>query len=285
MTINSWLSFYNNIKDNSWPECVTEHEFKSLPDRIKNEIINVHNGSKYITLNDDDLIIFHQGKDYPEKIKELQYDNSIKKFAVAKDFDVFYTSDIYGYGNFHCQVYPLLLAKIYPERQFNNCLEWCAGPGFIGFRLIADNVINSLAFMDCYKPALDACNNTWSSRPDRLKNCNMETILGSTVDCLENRVFDLIVANPPNFDNEIYFSQNARVNRITQDPDWQIHNDFFLKIKKNLAHNGKILLMKHTDGSQPSDHLTSISKGGLKLNRILTIKKHPNFYFMEVTHM
>ena len=161
-----------------------------------------------------------------------------------------------------------------------------SGPGFIGFRLIADNVVNSITMMDLYAPALEACNNTWRSRPDRLEQKNMETVHGATVDCLKNRLFDLIVANPPNFDNdENWFrSSNSRLRRITQDPGWEIHNDFFLKIKKNLMSNGKILLMKHKDGSQPSDHVTSIRDGGLKINRILTVKSHSDFYFMEVVH-
>jgi DNA polymerase-3 subunit beta len=55
--------------------------------------------------------------------------------------------------------------------------------------------------MDLYAPALEACKNTWRSRPDRLEQKNMETVQGATVDRLKNRLFDLIVANPPNFDN------------------------------------------------------------------------------------
>lgn len=284
--IDSWLTYYNNIKDQSWPECVTEYEFKFLPDKIKQEIINVHNGLQYVELRDNDIEVFHKGHGYCEKYDNLQSISDLEKFAVAKDFDVHYTKEIDGYGRYHSQVYPLVLAKIYPGQKFDNCLEWCSGPGFIGFRLIADNVVNSITMMDLYAPALEACNNTWRSRPDRLEQKNMETVHGATVDCLKNRLFDLIVANPPNFDNdENWFrSSNSRLRRITQDPGWEIHNDFFLKIKKNLMSNGKILLMKHKDGSQPSDHVTSIRDGGLKINRILTVKSHSDFYFMEVVH-
>jgi len=283
---NIWLNYYNNIKDQSWPECVTEFEFKFLPDKIKQEIINLHNGLSYVELNDSDIEIFYEGNGYQElnKLSNSVESNSVEKFSVAKDFDVLYTKEIDGFGRYHSQIYPMVLAKIYPGQQFNNCLEWCAGPGFIGFRLMADNVVNSLTMMDLYAPALEACENTWKNRPPRLEQKTMETVQGSTVDCLENRLFDLIVANPPNFDNNDLYPTITNKYRITQDPNWQSHNNFFLNIKKNLTPNGKILLMKHKDGSQPSGHLTSIRDGGLKLNRILTVRQSINFYFIEVTY-
>jgi tRNA1(Val) A37 N6-methylase TrmN6 len=280
-----WSTYYNIIKDQNWPECVTEHEFKFLPDRIKQEIINRHNGLRYIELNDNDIEVFYDVRGYREKYDTLQSSSALAKFAVAKDFDVHYTEDIDGRGRYHSQVYPLVLAKIYPGQQFNNCLEWCAGPGFIGFRLIADNIVNSITMMDMYGPALKVCETTWENRPSRLEQKNMETVQGTTVDCLENRLFDLIVANPPNFDNKnLVKSSNYIIHRLTQDPGWQTHTDFFLNIKKNLMPDGKILLMKHKNGSQPSDHINAIRDGGLKINRIITVKSCLDFYFMEVTY-
>ena len=87
--MNRWLNFYNSIKDSSWPVCVTEYEFNFLPKEIKEEIINVFNGSSYLTLNDDDIEIFNEGQGYSEILENSQ-PNNIKKFAVAKDFNVLY---------------------------------------------------------------------------------------------------------------------------------------------------------------------------------------------------
>ena len=112
----------------------------------------------------------------------------------------------------------------------------------------------------------------------------METVQGSTVNYLGDKKFDLIVANPPNFDNIKSHSLVVPDNllRISQDLGWKTHTDFFLNIKKNLTLDGKILLCKNRNGSQPSDHIMAISDGGLKINQILKIKNHPEFYFLEV---
>lgn len=40
-TDNNFVLFYNNIRDDSWPECNTEDDFFNLPIHIQNECINV----------------------------------------------------------------------------------------------------------------------------------------------------------------------------------------------------------------------------------------------------
>jgi hypothetical protein len=47
------------------------------------------------------------------------------------------------------------LQKYYPNKSFQKCLEWCSGPGFIGFELLSNNICSELSFMDIYQPALD----------------------------------------------------------------------------------------------------------------------------------
>jgi len=39
--MSTWVEFYNEIKDASWPECDNEGQFDSLPDHIQQECINV----------------------------------------------------------------------------------------------------------------------------------------------------------------------------------------------------------------------------------------------------
>ena len=44
-TLNSaWTEFYNNIKDPSWPDCLTLNDFDQLPEFIKKEILEIHAG-------------------------------------------------------------------------------------------------------------------------------------------------------------------------------------------------------------------------------------------------
>jgi hypothetical protein len=272
----NWSDFYDDIKDSTWPKCKTTFEFKFLPEHIQQEILHQHNGSQYFLLSDKDIEIFPNGEGW--------FSGKVKKFFVAGDFAVLFSDEIDGNGRSLSRIFPLLIEKLYPDCQFHHGLEWCAGAGFIGFRLISDGIIDSLTLMDIYEPALQSCQATWAHRPDRLKHKSITTVQGSTVDCFNKQMFDLIVANPPNFDFGNHQSMTSTLFRITQDPGWSTHNDFFMNIKNNLTPNGKILMMKHVNGSQPSDHIKSIIEGGLKINNIINVKYYPDFYFLEITH-
>jgi hypothetical protein len=37
-----WLNFYDQVKDESWPDCSSEEEFYNLPKEIQDECINIH---------------------------------------------------------------------------------------------------------------------------------------------------------------------------------------------------------------------------------------------------
>ena len=176
-----------------------------------------------------------------------------------------------------------MIKYLYPDRHFQNCLEWCAGPGFIGFRLLSDEIVKSVTMLDCHRPSLDACIETWSNRPARLSNSSMDIVHGSTVSVLEDRTFDLIVANPPNFIDSID-GLSIDIVRITRDPGMSAHTDFFLNIKKNLKPNGIILLLKGQGGTSPVDHKSVIEQGGLKINRVIIDKSCPTLYYLEVLH-
>ena len=292
-----WLTFYNNIKDKSWPDCYNEYEFQFLPDHVKKEIVEVYNGQKHININSNDVEFFSADFnfnitildnfdiEYTQEVFSENYDGKVdcnKEFVIAKDFSVLYNDHMYGHGDTHSQFYPKMLTWLYPGRVFKNCLEWCSGPGFIGFRLLSDGIAESVTMMDKYLPSLNACKKTWSQRPDRLTNKTMNIIHGSSVTALDNTLFDLIVGNPPNFDFNI--ATIGTEHRITQDPGWSIHTDFFSNIKKNLSPDGVILLLKHINGSQPRDHEFYIQQAGLKINRVFQDKSLPKLYYLEVTH-
>lgn len=49
--LHLWQQFYKNIKDDSWPECLSIDDFSNLPKNIQQEILLVHKG--YIYLNRD----------------------------------------------------------------------------------------------------------------------------------------------------------------------------------------------------------------------------------------
>lgn len=294
---STWADFYDSVKGETWPICINEHEFHSLPGNVKKEILEVFNGERFVKLLEDDITIcpldieFERSDETPDRylrpgiILSDDYDGDIEcreRYLVAKDFSVLYDQGMFGFGTYHCQHYPRMIKYLYPNRYFKDCLEWCSGPGFIGFRLLSDGLIKSITMLDRHRPSLNACKKTWSNRPARLDSNSMSVVCGSTVSALGDKTFDFIVANPPNYSGTDGISPDLA--RLTRDPGLQAHTDFFLNIKKNLRPNGVILLLKGQGGSNPSDHKSAIEQGGLKINRIIIDKNCPTLYYLEVLH-
>jgi len=290
---NFWLEYYNSVKNFDWPDCYNEHEFYDLPEYIKKEILDQHGGETYVSLKDDDVVIGDSTlsdvfAETPPVELSPDYDGPVEcrqKFYVARDFAVLYDDFMYGNGTLHCQNYPRVLKFLYPDRKFLHCMEWCAGPGFIGYRLLSDGLCDSLTLMDQYRPSLSAAEKTYRSRPARLKNAKINVIHQSRIESIGDQKYDLIVGNPPNHNNkQIAFDLGFFQQRTTQDPEWKIHTEFFLNIKKNLTNDGVILLVKHIDGSQPSDHVDAIDRGGLQISRVIQTRIAPKHYFLEIIH-
>lgn len=271
---NRWQNFYNSIKDDAWPECVNEHEFRNLPHHIQ-EAVMERGGKNYLTIDPNGVKEYK----YIPTFERVEIDDNVfdLEYNIASDFTVYFNKKIFGHGISHSHFYPRAIEYLYGDRKFNKGMEWCAGAGFIGFRLLSDGICNSMTFVDVYEPALNALEKTWDNRPDRLTNASMNLMLSSKIADIGNDKYDLIVANPPNFDN------GQGHNRKTQDPNAEIHKEFFLNIKKNLSDDGIILIAKNVNGHQPWDFADSITSGGLTLRRFITFAEWPMFYFVEVT--
>ena len=153
----------------------------------------------------------------------------------------------------------------------------------MGFRLLSDGIIRNVTMMDRHRPALSACEKSWQERPARLASAQFESVHGTQVSALQQRQFDLIIANPPNFDDDTWRPGQAK-HRLTQDPGWMIHDDFFRNIGSNLAKDGVILLIKNIYGSQPIDHAAAIHEGGLQIRRVFTYVQQEYEYYLEIAH-
>ena len=241
--MRKWQDFYQTIKDPSWPLCVNEHEFTKLPTHIQHEILTLHKGQDLLSLTFEDIVDV-----FSIPIVETDADNFELEFAVANDFNVFYNNNLDGGGNDIGQRFPLILKLLYPDRIFNNCLEWCSGHGVIGFRLLADEVCKNLHFLEMYQPAVNACKKTIANMPTRFEN-KVSIYQTSTFKSLPDEIkFDLIVSNPPHFPlqlgNQLFKIPQNHHQRKTLDKEWQTHKDFFSNAAKYLTEDGIILLRK-----------------------------------------
>ena len=131
---------------------------------------------------------------------------------------VHYKRHLNGGGSSFGQDYVPVLTRFGMPRQA-RVFEWCSGPGFIGFSLLAHGLCETLCLADINEEAVAACRRTISDNrlTDRVTVYHSNN-LASIPDAER---WDLVVGNPPHFVDK--FAGELR----HHDPGWRIHRDFF----------------------------------------------------------
>ncbi|MDP9263444.1 MAG: methyltransferase [Acidobacteriota bacterium] len=129
---------------------------------------------------------------------------------------------------------------------FENALEWCAGPGFIGFSLVAAGLCKRLCLVDINPAARPYAERT--IRKNRLQE-RVQFVVSDNLRDVPAQHFDLIVANPPNYfglnpQHPYYerFKDDLRPN----DRGWKVHRAFYSQANPYLS-DGAILLISEID--------------------------------------
>ena len=203
-------------------------------------------------------------------------------------FDVFYTNETNGGGDYFAIEYIDLVKEWYVK--VDSILEWCAGPGFIGYGMFANNLCNKISFNDKFKSAIDQLEKTKlnSKNPDDIKIYNG----GSLSTIPETEKCDLIVGNPPHWKDiqsaetslNLQFKSFKHVNDILVDTDWKSHTLFYQIAKKLLSDKGKIVLQENLKGSTPKTFERMINDSGLKILSYADSKMYNDIYYIEVSH-
>ena len=105
----------------------------------------------------------------------------------------------------------------------------------------------------------------------------------SAVQEIPNRLFDLVIGNPPWFliNNMLsLYNDNARK---TSDVGGEVHKQFFKDIKSRLAPNGMIILVEGGVTSSPLYFKSMIEDNGLQITKVLAITDEP-MYYMVIEH-
>lgn len=220
----------------------------------------------------------------------------------VNDIDIFYTNETNGGGNGLGEDYFNAVDGIYPGRVFENALEWCSGPGFIGYAMLATGVCNRITFNDIHQPALDMAELTKSRNPKYTDR--VQIYQGATIDKIpETEQFDLVIANPPHFMsrhdaaeslgfNQIGFNIAGHIEEILVDTNWNAHINFYNSIKKRLAPDGIILIQENQVGSKQRSFSFSkmVDNAGLKITREFNSLEHytenssQQIYYIEIVH-
>ena len=107
-------------------------------------------------------------------------------------------------------------------------MEWCSGPGFIGYGMMACNLCDKLTLLDKFEPSIDIAKKTAeNSFP------NTKVYHSDNLSVLPDDKIDLVIGNPPHFENEedairslsrmgsTVFNDHLR--DIILDPNWTAH--------------------------------------------------------------
>ena len=290
----TWQELYSLVKDPRWPDVATQEDFIELPNNILQEILFEHmiiDQEKFDLIKEKNEFIklseLYKNYDYLEFGNFLNdnTDLEIDRVWQTKDIMVFFNESLEGGGLFFGNEYLHVLDKVYPSRQFENCLEWCSGPGFIGFMLLANRVCRNLTLGEIYKPCIKALETTISHLDTKYKGSVQYAQMSSLTD-LPKIKFDLIVGNPPHWNpnsGQMYTKYN-RNDRVCADLDWKIHKDFYSNVKKYLSKDGVLLLMENALASGPSTFESMIDSNDLKIVDCYVKNKQSEMYFIEVTH-
>lgn len=202
------------------------------------------------------------------------------------DFSLFYKSNHDGGGTSFGQDFVQLLRLKYDSKKFNNCLDWCSGPGFIGLSLLINDFCSNVSLMDSNNEVFDLTKK--SLKGTKYKDCVKTFNLSTVAELPATEIFDLIVSNPPHFSQKI-FNQTKIVKqteKIFLDLDWKIHNEFFNNVKSHLSDDGIILLQESQWGCDVDTFDPILNNNDLKIKNYYletTENSYPTFY-LEITH-
>ena len=288
-----WDDFYSKIRANSWPDCTGFDQIKNLPEWIQHEIYCIHlpnavqidsspRNIKILasTAEEIDNLCQHSEENF---FVENNVSNEPFKILNKHGIDIYYAKSQMGGGEQRLEYFNQALQELFPTRIFNNCLEWCAGPGPIGFSLLGNNTCHNLVLAEIYKPSIESCKKTIANLDkkylDKVKVHHLKDISS-----LPNSYkFDLIVGNPP-FRGGKLITKDASFARRGADPGFKIHKRFFDSVKNYLTPDGIIILDEGSQFSGPADFKSMIEDNGLIISKVFEFTDNGFDYFMVIEH-
>jgi 16S rRNA G966 N2-methylase RsmD len=191
---------------------------------------------------------------------------------------VHYKECLDGGGSWFGQDYiPALRARRMPRQK--RVFEWCSGPAFIGFSLLGHDLCETLCLADVNPKAVTACRRTIADNrlADRVAVYHSDNLAGLP----RTERFDLVVGNPPHFDDDADVDWLLSVDR-----GWQLHRAFFTGIGRHLQPGGVIVLQENNQGSTAETFRQMIESAGLRIafvdDGMPERTAEPRFYYIGI---
>jgi|TARA_B110000902_G_C14087830_1_gene505657 tRNA1(Val) A37 N6-methylase TrmN6 len=167
-------------------------------------------------------------------------------------------------------------------RIYNHCLEWCAGPGYLGFGTLSQGLTKNLTLLDIHEPNKIVVEKTIDKNN---LNDNVNFILSDNFKNHNTDVkYDLIIGNPPHFTfSPTYGNIDPNEHRKFKDENWNIHKDFFKTVSNHITDDADIILMENTKGSNLDTFAKMIESNGLRIeNYCLSVTYPDNIWYVHI---
>jgi methylase of polypeptide subunit release factors len=176
---------------------------------------------------------------------------------------VSYTADLDGGGNTFGRAYePFVRSRF---GRVGSVFEWCAGPGFIGFSLLAAGLCDRLDLGDVNPDAGTAVKRTVEENHlhDKVR-FHLSDGFDNVPDDLR---WDLMVGNPPHVNAVAVASDYQRTHSplIWKDTDWTIHRSFYAAAAQRLRPGGSVVIQENYRFSAPEDFAEMAENSGLEV--------------------
>lgn len=160
-----------------------------------------------------------------------------------KGIRIHYLPELDGTGRSLVTPYARFLrSNVFGQRRFDTAYEWCSGPAFIGFSLLAEGLCRRLCLADINPLAVEAIRRT--VRDNELEDVVSVHLSDNFRSIPSRESFDLVVGNPPWYfhDNPSHrvFGSNAlgrmlhRGRLCAIDDGWRIHEAFYAGVAEHL---------------------------------------------------
>lgn len=183
--------------------------------------------------------------------------------AVYNQLVVFDRPEMDGGGLVYAQDFPRLVLELGIGRQARLC-EFAAGPGYIGYLLLANGFCEHLTLLDVDRPAIEAAE--FTARYNRVQDRVTACVTDGLDQVPASESWGLVVANPPQLPHA---GQDERT-RIVVDEGWTLHRKFYRSIRKHMQPGGHVIFIENGPAPENSIFREMIEAGGGTLLQTLT---------------
>jgi len=198
------------------------------------------------------------------KLKRRMLGASQSEFSAASVYEgitVYDRPDLDGGGRDFGQDIHRALREIRPEG-CERLYEFCSGPGYMGYSLLARGYCRHLVLADINPIAMQAARLTarLNNIEDRVTIYQSDGL--SAIDPAEK--WDVVVGNPPHLP-----MIEKTHSYILHDVDWKLHRNFYGRIKQFLNPGAIVVIPENRIGSNAEIFRPMIEDGGGKLLRVM----------------